>query len=426
MLHVETLLLLLGCLILSAFFSAAETALLRLTPEEIDQDIKGKFGPSAVAARELLKSSSKLLVTILVGSNIVNTLAAALAASLGMAILGDGIGLGVGTAVVTVLIIVVSEVVPKAVGARNPRRVAYLVSLPLYVIHRLSFWIHFLFDRFIDPFVNRLAGEVKDQDVRSTESLLRLAGQVRARKMDSSPIPIIGSAAKASKLTAKDILIPRAEIYAQPVQISARALLDQMLEERYTRVPIYKDNLDQILGLVHLKDLVKLVYHSPDREMGIQEIIKPVLRVPDRIPILKLLREMQAAFIHMAMVKDEYGVTEGLLTQEDILEEIVGEIRDEFDKDELMSIQKVSDVEYDVLGRLLVHDFNRETGWTLKAERGDSMGGVLFNSLGKVPRDGDRVTVGPYELRVLDVSGNRVTRVRVTQLPAEAQGNAAS
>ena len=152
----------------------------------------------------------------------------------------------------------------------------------------------------------------------------------------------------------------------------------------------------------------------------VQAILKPVLRVPERKPILPLLTDMQRALCHMAVVKDEFGVTRGLVTQEDILEEIVGEIRDEFDTEELLEIRRVVDGGYEVMGRVSVLDFNRESGWHVEAERGDTLGGLIFNTLGRAPRRGESVRVGQYDLRVVDVSGSRIARVRVQVVPETA------
>lgn len=197
-------------------------------------------------------------------------------------------------------------------------------------------------------------------------------------------------------------------------------LLEQMLANRYTRVPIQRDSVDHMLGKVHLKDLIRLVRSGgPD----LQSIVRPILRIPPRKPILPLLSDMQRAFIHMAIVKDEFGRTLGLVTQEDVLEELVGEIRDEFDREELLTVRPMPDGGYHALGRVKVADFNRETGFEVPAEPGDSLSGLLFNSLGRLAREGEKLTLEDYELEVLAVSGTRITEVgvRATQeTPAEA------
>jgi CBS domain containing-hemolysin-like protein len=226
----------------------------------------------------------------------------------------------------------------------------------------------------------------------------------------------MGAAAGAAEMTVSEIMVPRAEIVAFGSDTSATELLEKMLEERYTRVLIFQDTIDRVLGVVHLKDLIQAVR----RDNGdVQSILKPVLRVPERKPILPLLGDMQRAFVHVAVIKDEFGVTLGMVTQEDILEEIVGEIRDEFDHEELLTIRAFSDGTYQALGRIKVLDFNRESGWDVPAERGDTLSGLVFNLLGRAPRRGDKVRVPGYEFEVADISGTRITQVRARKLEAE-------
>ncbi len=196
-------------------------------------------------------------------------------------------------------------------------------------------------------------------------------------------------------MNVQDIMVQRTQIEAYPATIAPAELLEEMLDGRYTRVPVYDESIDRVLGLVHLKDVIKLV-RSEGKDLG--AILKPVLRVPERKPILRLLADMQRAFCHVALVKDEFGVTLGLVTQEDILEEIVGEIRDEFDSEELFSINKLGDGSYEVLGRVSVLDFNRAP----------PPPGPPFH----------------YELTCVDVSGSRIARARVTRLESTEKGEA--
>ena len=247
--------------------------------------------------------------------------------------------------------------------------------------------------------------------------MLRLARQAKELgHRDGSPLAIMGATAGAAQMTVQEIMVPRTEIVAFPIGTEPSELLESVLRERFTRAPIYEGDIDKILGVVHLKDLIKLVRSGGS---DLHSIIKPVLRVPERKPILPLLADMQRAFVHVAMVKDEFGVTEGMVTQEDILEEIVGEIRDEFDREELLDIRKLADGGYQVLGRVTVLDFNRETGWEVPAERGDTLSGLVFNELGRAPRRSDVVQLPGYEFAVADISGTRITRVRVRRCQKE-------
>ncbi len=406
-------LIILACLAASAFFSGSETALFRLRSHDLNAEDKEAVGPADAAVRELMSSSSRLLVTILLGNNVVNILGASVAAGLAIHFLGVEVGIPVATLVMTGLVLILCEILPKAVAARHPRGVSRVVGLPLYLFHQLLGPIHGLFDRVIEPLVRRVTGGMDSAGPLGSEEVLRLAREALRDVEDAgSPLAIIGATGKAAEMDVSEIMVPRTEIEAYPMDTPVSDLIEKMLEGRYTRVPIYDDTIDHVLGVIHLKDLVKLARVDGKELFG---ILKPVLRVPERKPILRLLTEMQRAFCHVALVKDEFGVTQGLLTQEDILEEIVGEIRDEFDSEELLTIRKLREGGYEVLGRVKVLDFNRETGWQVPAEKGDTIGGLIFNTLERAPRTGEWVDVPGYRLECIDVSGSRITRVRVLQ-----------
>jgi putative hemolysin len=400
------------CLVASAFFSSSETALLRLKEEEVDHDAREDGGPAVTATQRLLASTSRLLVTILLGNNVVNILAASVASAMAVYYLGEGVGIAISTIVLTLVVLVFCEVLPKALAARNPRGISYLVALPLYLIHQGLRPVHLVFDRVVDPFVERVTGGhvSEDQGAALSEEVLRMANRLRDGHPGGSPLAIIRAAAGASDTTAGEIMVPRAQILAFDEQISPSELLEKMLDDRFTRVPIYRDSVDEVVGKVHLKDVVK---HVRSGGTSIAPILRPVLRVPLRKPILRLLSDMQRAFIHLAVVKDEFGGTIGIVTQEDVLEELVGEIRDEFDREELMTVRRIDDAEYHVLGRVKVADFNRETGWDVPAEPGDSLSGLVFNALGHPAATGESIDLAHYKLTVLSVSGTRISEISV-------------
>ncbi|MCA9512830.1 MAG: hemolysin family protein [Myxococcota bacterium] len=403
-----------ACLAGSAFFSSSETALFRLRSHDLEEELEKSKGPGAVAVRDLLGSTSRLLVTILLGNNVVNILGASVAAALAIRLLGPELGIPVSTFFMTVAVLVFCEVIPKAVAARHPRRIAFSIGLPLYLLHQLLRPVHFLFDRIVEPLVRRITGGAEGEEALSPEDVLRLARQAVSDGMETStPLAIIGATSAAADMTVEEIMVPRTEITAYSLDEPAAQLLEDLLEERFTRALIYKGSIDDIQGLVHLKDLVSLVRAGGT---SVEGILKPVLRVPARKLILPLLTDMQRSLCHMAVVKDEFGVTQGLLTQEDILEEIVGEIRDEFDTEELLTIRRLPEGGFEALGSVTVLDFNRESGWSIEAERGDTLGGLVFNTLGHAPRRSERVRVGRYEFTVVDVSGSRIARVRVHEI----------
>jgi len=410
---IGSVLIIFACLAASAFFSGSETALFRLRSHDLDGDGRDSVAPADVAVRDLTSSSSRLLVTILLGNNVVNILGASVASGLAIHLLGAEVGIPVATLVMTCLVLLLAEILPKAVAARHPRGVSRVVGLPLYLLHQCLRPVHGFFDRVIEPLVRRVTGGMDSDDSLGSEEVLRLARAALDEVEDAgSPLAIIGATSAAAEMDVSEIMVPRTEIEAYPTDTPVSELIEKMLEGRYTRVPIYEDSIDHVLGVIHLKDLIKLSHADGKELFG---ILKPVLRVPERKPILRLLTEMQRAFCHVALVKDEFGVTQGLVTQEDILEEIVGEIRDEFDSEELLTIRKLRDGSFEVLGRVKVLDFNRETGWQVPAEKGDTIGGLIFNTLERAPRKGERVRLRGYALECTDVSGSRITRVRIVE-----------
>ena len=413
---VTYLLILLVCLIGAAFFSAGETALLRVQRSELEEDAKTARGPAVLAARELLQSMQRLLVTVLLGNNVVNILGAAVASALAIHYLGEEKGIIVATIVMTIVTLLLGEVMPKAFAASRPKRVAYAVALPLYLLHQLLRPLHILYDRLIDPLIERLAGGADTApQVSSTEELMRLArgaADVSGSPSADRPIGIIAAAARATDMTVADIMVPRTEVVAYSVDTPPGGLLKSVLEEGYTRVPIFEGSIDRVLGVAHLKDLVEM---ERDGKADLRRILRPVLQVPERKQILQLLTDMQNAFVHFAIVKDEFGVTLGIVTQEDILEELVGEIRDEFDRDELLRIQQVAPGRFQALGRVKVPDFNRQTGWKVPSESGDTLAGLVFNTLGRTPRRGESIRLPGYEIVVTELSRNRVSQVQIIE-----------
>ena len=404
------------CVALSAFFSAAETALMRLREHEIEEDIDKRHGPSALAVRDLVASTPRLLFTILLGSNIVSILGATVAAVPFVFLLGPEWGIVVSAVVMTVVTFLFGEILPKTIAAHHPRGVSSFVAIPLYLFHQALRPFHIFMDRYMTPFLEELAGgKAAPEDVR-TDEIVRLARQqaeTDEKPPSGSLTAIIGAAAGASEMTVSDIMVSRTEVTSFPVSTPAAEILAGVLEERFTRVPVYEESIDQVVGVLHLKDLVQLVQSGGSDVRG---ILRNVLRVPERKPILALLADMQRSLLHMAVVKDEFNVTLGIVTQEDILEELVGEIRDEFDHDELFTIRRLADDHFEALGRVKVLDFNRASGWTIPAERGDTLAGLIFNHLERAPRRWETVSLPGYEVVIVDVSGNRISQVRVRRI----------
>jgi CBS domain containing-hemolysin-like protein len=329
------------------------------------------------------------------------------ASALAVAALGPGTGVLVSTLVMTFLVLVFCEVLPKAFAATHPKQVSRLVALPLYLFHGALRPVHHVLARSVDTLIRRMGGGAEAGDDVTAEEVLALARRAGAQGNGAGPTQIMSAAAHASEMTVQEIMVERPDIVAFPVETPPAELLDKMIEERYTRIPVYEGSIDHMEGIVHFKDLVR---HVRSQGKELRHIVRPVLRVPERKPILPLLTEMQHRFVHLAIVKDEHAITQGLVTTEDILEELVGEIRDEYDEEELRSIRPQNDG-FEALGRVKVLDFNRATGWEIPSERGDTLSGLVFNHLGRAPLRGDVIRLSGYEIIVTDVSGTRIARL---------------
>ena len=412
---VTSVIIIVVCLIFSAAFSGSETALLKLDPAEIDDEVSRKGGPALAAVRELIRSSSRFLVTILLGNNVVNILAASVASAMAVHYLGRDLGLTVSTITLTIIVLIFAEIIPKAVAARSPHRIAEIVGMPLYLLQILLTPVYWLFTKTVEPLVRRLAGEERDSQ-STAEKMFRLARNLRVNDHGAvSPESLVASAARLADTRAGDVMVPRTKIFSLPLSMPVATALDSVLSERFSRVPVHQGNLDNTIGSVHLRDLVELARGSSD---GLASIIKPVLRVPERTSLLELLNTMQKRSIHLCLVKDEFNQTLGLVTMEDVLEELVGEIRDEFDAEELSLLRRIDDDHWEAEADVLVLDFNRETGWDIDAEKGERLGGLILNGLGRLPKPGDVLDVDAYRFEAIALDGNVLKRVRVTRLHA--------
>jgi magnesium and cobalt transporter len=221
--------------------------------------------------------------------------------------------------------------------------------------------------------------------------------------------------------TVHDIIIPRADIVAVPEAISLNNLKSHILKQRHTRIPVYRETLDNVLGFLHIKDLLPMI--GGDATYDLQMVLRPVLFVPPSMKLMQLLVKMRGAGSHMAIVVDEFGGTDGLVTMEDLVEEIVGEIQDEHDDDDVQhQLSKVGNGVYEADGRVRIRKLERTLGVSLVTEERredfDTLGGLIFSQLGRVPAKGEVLTnVTGVKMEILDADARRIRRVRLTLRP---------
>ena len=402
-----------ACLVLSAYFSATETAFSSANSTRL-KTLAEKGSKKAKLACELLEHYDKLLSTILIGNNIVNILMASIGTVLFVRHYGDA-GATISTVVVTVVVLVFGEISPKSVAKDCAERFA-MFSAPilrvfLFVLTPLNF-LFSLWKKLLAK-VFRLNGESK----MSQEELLMLVDEVQQDgSIDKNEGELLKNAIDFSEQQAQDILIHRVDLAALPITASKEEVAALFTETKYSRLLIYQDSIDHILGTVHQKDFY---VGCGITEKPLPEIIVPPLFVLENEPISRLLKTLQKAKTHVAVVVDEYGGTCGIVTMEDILEELVGEIWDEHDEIEVF-IRKTGANTFLVDAGM---DFDEFAAYfQLKADSEmTSVSGWVMEQFGRVPESGERITAGPLDVLVTKVDNHRIEEIQITQhAPAEA------
>ena len=401
-----------ACLILSAYFSATETAFSSANSTRL-KTLAEKGSKKAKLACELLEHYDKLLSTILIGNNIVNILMASIGTVLFVRHYGDA-GATISTIVVTVVVLVFGEISPKSVAKDCAERFAMfsapILQVFLFVLTPLNF-LFSLWKKLLAK-VFRLNGESK----MSQEELLMLVDEVQQDgSIDENEGELLKNAIDFSEQQAQDILIHRVDLAALPITASKEEVAALFTQTKYSRLLIYQDSIDHILGTVHQKDFY---VGCGITEKPLEEIIVPPLFVLENEPISRLLKTLQKAKTHVAVVVDEYGGTCGIVTMEDILEELVGEIWDEHDEIEVF-IRKTGANTFLVDSSM---DFDEFAAYfQLKADSEmTSVSGWVMEQFGRVPESGERITAGPLDVLVTKVDNHRIEEIQVTQhLPVE-------
>ena len=408
-----------ACLILSAYFSATETAFSSANGTKL-RTLAEKGSKKAKLACELLEHYDKLLSTILIGNNIVNILMASIGTVLFVRHYGDA-GATISTVVVTVVVLVFGEISPKSVAKDCAERFAMfsapILQVFLFVLTPLNF-LFSLWKKLLAK-VFRLNGESK----MSQEELLMLVDEVQQDgSIDKNEGELLKNAIDFSEQQAQDILIHRVDLAALPITASKEEVAALFTETKYSRLLIYQDSIDHILGTVHQKDFY---VGCGITEKPLPEIIVPPLFVLENEPISRLLKTLQKAKTHVAVVVDEYGGTCGIVTMEDILEELVGEIWDEHDEIEVF-IRKTGANTFLVDAGM---DFDEFAAYfQLKADSEmTSVSGWVMEQFGRVPESGERISAGPLDVLVTKVDNHRIEEIQITQhAPAEAPASSAT
>lgn len=406
------ILVLLVLVLLSAFFSSAETALTTANKVSI-KALADEGNKKAQKALKVLDKYGKMLGAILIGNNIVNLSASALATTFAMQM---SINVGIATGILTVVVIIFGEIVPKNVSAARAEKIALSYVGIIDLLMKILTPVIFVLD-FIARGMMRLFGVDPDAQQFISENELRTYVDVshEGGAIEAEEKEMIINVFDFGDSEAEDVMIPRVDM----ISIDKDATLDELLKVfrdcMYTRIPVYDGEKDNIIGLINIKDVIKLDFDKPE-EFSIEKILRKPFFTLEHKKTSELLSEMREKRDNMAFVLNEYGLCEGMITLEDLLEEIVGEIRDEYDSDEENLIQKMEENTFLIEGSMKLDDINDELGTDLKSEDYDSIGGLVMELLEDTfPEDGTVVTTeNGITLRVAGISQNRIQKVIMT------------
>ena len=411
------IIIILVCFILSAYFSATETAFttvnkIRLKSKADDGDKKARL------ILKLADNYDRLLTTILIGNNIVNILASSLATLVFIRWCNgdENLGSTLSTIVTTVLVLIFGEITPKGLAKEFPEGFCRFSAPIINAISIVLTPVNFLFSMW-KKLIGKLFRSKEDNTITDDELITMVEEAEHEGGINAQESDLIKSAITFNDLEAKDILVPRVDMVAVDCNASVKEVENIFLDTRYSRLPVYKETVDNIIGILHEKDFIK---QREDKEFSIEKAAKPAIFVVASTKIGAVLQLLQKNKSHMAIVSGEFGDVLGIVTMEDILEELVGEIWDEHDEVQ-SDISETSENEFKVLGSTSLTDFCDyfDTG-DIDSES-STVGGWVMDMLGKVPVMGDEITYENLQITVVKTEFRRITELKVIKLPADEE-----
>nr|MBP3597845.1 HlyC/CorC family transporter [Eubacterium sp.] len=407
--HTTSIVIIVFCTIMSAYFSATETAFSSLNRIRI-KNMAEKGNKRAALVLRMSENFDSLLSTILIGNNIVNIASASLATVLFVSLLGNDIGPSMSTLVTTIVVLIFGEVTPKSIAKESPETFAMFSAPFLNALVKLLTPANFLFGQWKK--VLNLIIKSSDDDTITEEELLTIVEEAeQGGGIDKEESVLIQNAIEFNELEALDILTPRVDVVAISKDTSKEEIAKLFTNTGYSRLPVYEENIDNIVGILYQKDFYNYMYPSDET---LENYIRPVLFITKNRNVGDLLKELQSQKMHIAVILDEFGCTVGIITLEDILEELVGDIWDEHDTIE-HEIEVISDNEYLVSGKANIENLLDELG---NEEETDVMtvGGWVMKILHRIPTEGDTFTKDNLEVKVEKMNGRRIEKVYIKKL----------
>ncbi len=409
------------CVLLSAFFSSSEVALISITRAKTRTLVNdGKPGSKALAA--LKEKPDRLLITILIGNNIVNIAAASIATAVAIRIFGD-VGIGIATGLVVIILLVFGEIGPKIYATRASDSFALAIAPVILFLSHIFTPLIWLIERVSPRFgigKETIEPSVTEEEIKEWIDVGKEEGTIEQAEQD-----MLYSVLEFADTTAREIMTPRVDVVAMEDTVSFEEAIRVFNESGFSRIPIYHDQIDNITGILNVKDVFSaMVKHRKDST--IKEVMYDPMFVPETKKIDDLLKELQVHRVQMAIVLDEYSSFVGIVTVENILEEIVGDIMDEYDKEE-PDVQNISEGVYVVDAQMWVEDINEQMEINLPVDESyETIGGLIIDRLGHIPlHPGEKVEVneGKITLVVMQMHGRRIVKAKIVKHPPTVNGN---
>ena len=409
--------MLIALLVLSALFSSSETALTTVNRIRV-RTLAGQGDKRAMTLLAVLQNPEKMLSVILIGNNVVNLYASSLATTVTLSLFGSKL-VGVATGILTLAVLVFGEVAPKTMASRNAEQIALRAAGPVKVLMWLFTPLVFVVNNLARLVMKLFGADRPGKRELMTAEELRTIVQVGHEDgvIENSERKMIDNVFDFGDRSARDIMIPRIDMTCIDVEAGYDELMEVVREEKYTRIPVYKESTDTIVGILNIKDLL---FRAQDKPFRIAELMRKPLFTYEQKKTSELMVEMRKNYTNLAIVLDEYGVTAGMVTMEDILEEIVGEIRDEYDRDEEKSIRRIAPNTYLIEGNVKIDDVNEVLQLHLASEDYESIGGYVLEQLEHFPKEGECVTKGGISFTVTHMEQTRIAEVKLSLAPEKS------
>lgn len=409
--------LLVVLLALSAIFSAFESAIFNASYIKLKS--LSKKSNLAKKILELKKKTDKVISTIVLGNNFVNILLSAIITYLAIKIAesqnaSQSLAVIVATIIATLVIVLFGETVPKSIGAYLPEKSSmklyYLFMLFWFLFYPLALALSYIANGFLKLFHIKKGGKRIFDTQEEMLSMLEIGKEEGI--IEKTEQKMLFSIFEFGDTLVREVMTPRVDIISLSVESTLDDVLKCIMDSNHSRIPIYENNIDNIIGILYIKDLFKIFSAKTEKTTDLQSILRNAYFVPETKRVDELFNEMQKNQIQIAMVFDEYGGLSGLITIEDILEEIVGEIQDEYEVEEKTS-QKIGENAYLISGTLEVEDFNEHFNANFSDEEATTIGGIILEKLGRLPNPGEEISINKFKFIISKIRNRRIVQVKV-------------